>query len=337
MNIMNNNQFSYHITKYFSEYLSSVKGVSNKTIQSYRDTFVIFLDYIHEVYKLNINKLSIHDIDEIIIEKFLECLENNRKNSISTRNQRLAALHSFYRYLQKRELSCYDLCSRILSIPNKKTPTKTISYFSVDEITKLINMPNTKTKDGFRDYTLLLFMYETAARAQEVADLKVNQLILGENSSVILTGKGNKSRRIPITNELSQTLDKYIKTFHITEDEIIFKNRRNEKLTTKGIEYILYKYIKNCKATYPKQFKNHYSNHSMRHSRAMHLLESGINLIYIRDILGHSSVVTTEIYAKTNAIIKEKQIREHSKNLQVKERYSENQKADLLKYLKNLK
>ena len=109
---MNNNQFSYHITKYFSEYLPSVKGVSNKTIQSYRGTFVIFLDYIHEVYKLNINILSIHDIDDIIIEKFLEYLENNRKNSISTRNQRLAALHSFYRYLQKRELSCYDLCSR---------------------------------------------------------------------------------------------------------------------------------------------------------------------------------------------------------------------------------
>lgn len=198
-------------------------------------------------------------------------------------------------------------------------------------------MPNTKTKDGFRDYTLLLFMYETAARAQEVADLKANQFNLDENSSVILTGKGNKSRRIPITNELSQTLDKYIKTFHITKDEVIFKNRQNEKLTTKGIEYILHKYIKKCKARYPNQFKNHYSNHSMRHSRAMHLLESGINLIYIRDILGHTSVVTTEIYAKTNAIIKEKQIREHSKNLQVKERYSENQKADLLEYLKNLK
>ena len=207
----------------------------------------------------------------------------------------------------------------------------------MDEITKLINMPNTKTKDGFRDYTLLLFMYETAARAQEVADLKANQFNLDENSSVILTGKGNKSRRIPITNELSQTLDKYIKTFHITKDEVIFKNRQNEKLTTKGIEYILHKYIKKCKARYPNQFKNHYSNHSMRHSRAMHLLESGINLIYIRDILGHTSVVTTEIYAKTNAIIKEKQIREHSKNLQVKERYSENQKADLLEYLKNLK
>ena len=171
-----------------------------------------------------------HDIDEITIEEFLEYLENNRKNSISTRNQRLAALHSFYRYLQKRELSCYDLCSRILSIPNKKTPTKTISYFSVNEITKLINMPDTKTKDGFRDYTLLLFMYETAARAQEVADLKVNQLILDENSSVILTGKGNKSRRIPITNELSQILDKYINNFHITKDEVIFNAKDKIKM-----------------------------------------------------------------------------------------------------------
>ena len=221
---MKNNQFSYYITKYFSEYLPSVKGVSKKTIQSYRDTFVIFLDYIHEVYRLNINKLSMHDIDEITIEEFLEYLENNRKNSISTRNQRLAALHSFYRYLQKRELSCYDLCSRILSIPNKKTPTKTISYFSVNEITKLINMPDTKTKDGFRDYTLLLFMYETAARAQEVADLKVNQLILDENSSVILTGKGNKSRRIPITNELSQILDKYINNFLNTHKPQVSEN-----------------------------------------------------------------------------------------------------------------
>ena len=123
----------------------------------------------------------------------------------------------------------------------------------------------------------------------------------------------------------------------MTRPIILWLISQDEKLTTKGIEYILHKYIKKCKAAYPNQFRNHYSNHSMRHSRAMHLLESGINLIYIRDILGHTSIVTTEIYAKTNAIIKEKQIREHSKNLQVKERYNENKKADLLEYLKNLK
>lgn len=337
MNIMKNNEYGYYITKYFSEYLPSVKGVSIKTIHSYRDTFVIFLNYLHKAYKLNTNKLSTDSINELMVEKFLSYLENDRKNSISTRNQRLAAIHSFYRYLQKRELSCYDLCSRILSIPSKKTPTTTISYFSVDEITNLINMPDTKNKDGFRDYTLLLFMYETAARAQEIVDLKANQLMFDENSSVILTGKGNKSRRVPITNELTQTMNKYIKTFNIGNDKFVFKNRQNNKLTTKGIEYILRKYINKCKAVYPHQFKSHYSNHSMRHSRAMHLLESGVNLIYIRDILGHTSIVTTEIYAKANAIIKEKQIKEHSKCLQVKERYSECQKADLLEYLKQMK
>lgn len=334
---MKNNQLGYYITKYFSEYLPSVKGVSKNTVQSYRDTFVIFLDYLHKEYKLNINKLLIDSIDDLIIERFLDYLEKDRKNSISTRNQRLAGIHSFYRYLQKRELSCYDLCSRILSIPNKKSPIKTISYFSIDEITKLINMPDTKTKAGFRDYILLLFMYETAARAQEVADLRVNQFIFDENSCVILTGKGNKSRRIPITDELSQLIQKYLKTYKIKVDDIVFKNKQNYKLTTKGIEYILHKHIKKCKFKYPNQFKDHYSNHTMRHSRAMHLLESGVNLIYIRDILGHTSIITTEIYAKTNASIKEKQIKEHSKSLEIKERYSEKQKADLLKYLKNLK
>lgn len=334
---MKNNQFSYYITKYFSEYLPSVKGVSKNTVQSYRDTFIIFLDYLHKEYKLNTNKLLIDSVDDLMVERFLSYLEKDRKNSISTRNQRLAGIHSFYRYLQKRELSCYDLCSRILSIPNKKTPIKTISYFSINEITKLINIPDTRTKVGFRDYTLLLFMYETAARAQEVVDLNVKQFVFDENSSVILTGKGNKSRRIPITDELSKIMKKYIKTFKIKDDDIVFKNKQNNKLTTKGIEYILCKYISKCKIKYPSQFKDHYSNHSMRHSRAMHLLESGVNLIYIRDILGHTSVVTTEIYAKANAVVKEKQIKEHSKRLEIKERYNEKQKTDLVEYLKNMK
>jgi len=323
---MKNDQLGYYITKYFSEYLPSVKGVSKNTVQSYRDTFVIFLDYLHKTYKLNTNKLLISIIDDLMIESFLDYLEKDRKNSISTRNQRLAGIHSFYRYLQKRELSCYDLCCRILSIPNKKAPIKTISYFSIDEITKLINEADTRTKMGFRDYALLLFMYETAARAQEVADLKVKQFIFDESSSVILTGKGNKSRRIPMTNELVQIMKKYIKAYKIKDDDSVFKNKQNNKLTTKGIEYILTKYIRKCKDKYPNQFKDHYSNHSMRHSRAMHLLESGVNLIYIRDILGHTSVVTTEIYAKTNPFIKEKQIKEHSKNLETKERYREKKK-----------
>lgn len=331
------NNLNYYISKFFSDYLSTVKGVSKNTINSYRDTFVSLLNYIEEVKKMNISNLSLDSINSIIIEEYLSYLETEKKNSISTRNQRLAAICSFYKYLKNRELSCFEMCSSIQSIPSKKTLSKSLSYFSVEEIEILINIPNTKEKDGFRDYVLLLFMYETACRAQELADLTLKQLSLNEHSYVTLIGKGNKERNVPISRELQKVLIKYLNTFNINEyEQFVFKNKYNDKFTTKGIEYILKKYLEIAKNKYKAKFQNSYSNHSMRHSRAMHLLEAGVNLIYIRDILGHTSVTTTEIYAKTNPIIKEKQILEHSQNINTKQRYSESQKSDLLKFLQEL-
>lgn len=332
---MVNKNLNYYITNYFSEYLPNVIGTSKRTISSYRDTFVILFEYLQKEYKININNMEINAIDYIKVEQFLYYLENERNNSISTRNQRLAAISSFYKYLQKRELAIFDLCSNILTIPKKKAEPKMISYFSVDEIKLLINKPNTKTKYGFRDYLILLCMYETASRAQEISDLQRKQLFLKDNY-VVLIGKGNKSRRLPITKELSNLLAKYINIFKIQdEDDYVFQNACNKKITTKGIEYILTKYVKECKEKYTDKFKSNYTNHSMRHTRAMHLLESGVNLIYIRDILGHASVTTTEIYAKTNPKIKEQQILQHSQNLQIKQRYSQKQKEDLMHFLKN--
>ncbi len=329
---------NYYISKYFADYLPNVKGVSKNTINSYRDTFVSLLNYLKNVKKMNINNnLPLNSLDNKLIEEYLIYLEEEQMNSISTRNQRLAAIRSFYKYLKNRELSCFEICSNIQLIPNKKTHKKILSYFSIDEIEILINCPNTKEKNGFRDYVLLLFMYETACRAQELADLTLKQLNLNNHSFVVLKGKGNKERNIPLTNDLKCLLLKYLNVFSITNnDEYVFLNKSNNKFTTKGIEYILKKYINIAKSKYPSKFKNEYSNHSMRHSRAMHLLESGVNLIYIRDILGHTSVVTTEIYAKTNPIIKEKQILEHSKKLNATDKYSENEKEDLLKFLQEL-
>ena len=180
-------------------------------------------------------------------------------------------------------------------------------------------------------------MYETAARAQEIADLTLKQIHFKDYSYVILKGKGNKERNVPITEDLKEVLIKYIKIFHIEDqDDYIFENKNNNKITTKGIEYILKKYIEEARMKYPNKFKDKYSNHSMRHSRAMHLLEAGVNLIYIRDILGHKSVITTEIYAKTNPLIKEKQIIEHSKHLNVEDKYSEEDKNNLLEFLNTL-
>ncbi len=227
---------NYYITNYFSEYLPNVIGTSQRTICSYRDTFVILFEYLQKEYKININKMDIEVIDYKKIEKFLDYLENERKNSISTRNQRLAAISSFYKYLQKRELAIFDLCSDILTIPKKKAETKVMSYFSVDEIKLLINKPDTKTKYGFRDYLILLFMYETASRAQEVSDLQSKQLFLKDNY-VVLIGKGNKNRRIPITKEMKISL-KHLDSL-CQQTILLAENRINNLEELKSYRYNL--------------------------------------------------------------------------------------------------
>jgi len=331
------NKFNYYITKYFKEYLPNTKGGSYNTILSYRDTLSIFIEYLKIKKKFNINNLDMESIDYLVIEEFLDYLEKEKNNSIRTRNQRLAAIHSFYTYIQKRELSYYELCANILNIQFKKFPKKSISYFSLEEIEILLKSPNTEKKYGFRDYVLLMYIYETASRGQEVCDLTLQQLILTTNSSsVIIHGKGNKERIVPISQNLADLLRKYIDIFKIQNEDYVFKNANNSKLTRKGIEYILSKYIKLEREKHPDKFKQKYSNHSIRHSRAMHLLEAGINLIYIRDILGHESVTTTEIYAKANPVIKEQQIIKHSKSIDAENKFTETEKQDLLDFLKQL-
>lgn len=331
------NNLNYYIEKFFKEYLIKTKGVSRQTILSYRDTFKILLEYVKNNSKLNINNIKLNDIDSDLILQFLDYLEENKKNSISTRNQRLAAIHSFYKFLQIRELSCYNICSEILLIAQKKAPKKTISYFSLEEIEILLNLPNTLTKYGFRDYTLLFFMYETGARVSEVANITKDKFYFDEsNSYVIINGKGNKERKIPITKNLEEMLYKYFSSFNIKNSDYLFFNKFKSKITRKGIEYILTKYVTQCKSIYSDKFKENYSCHSMRHSRAMHLLEAGIDLIKIRDFLGHNSIVTTEIYAKVNPKVKQELISKYNQELSVSDKYTDKDKEDLLEFLKTL-
>lgn len=331
------NNLNYYIEKYFKEYLPKIKGTSRQTILSYRDTFKLFLEYVKSNYKININNIKLNDINYDIIISFLEYLEVNKKNSISTRNQRLAAIHSFYKFLQLRELSCYNIYSEILSIPTKKVLKKTISYFSLNEIEILLNSPNTATKYGFRDYTLLFFMYETGTRVSEVINVTRNKFYIdGNNSYVIINGKGNKERKIPITKNLAEILYKYFNAFNIKNDDYLFLNKFKNKITRKGVEYILKKYVIQCQSIYSDKFKENYSCHSMRHSRAMHLLEAGIDLIKIRDFLGHNSIVTTEIYAKVNSMIKQQLISKYNQELNVSDKYTNEYKEELLEFLKKL-
>lgn len=329
-------EFSYHITKYFKAHLPLHVGASANTEKSYRDTFVQLLAFIKSQYGIKPERFSVKDLTEDKIEAFLFYLKESRKISISSQNQRLAAIHSFCKYLQKKELSCFDRCAGILTIPYKKKPEVPVTYLSLEEIQLLFSLPDTKTKKGLRDLTIMTLLYETGARVQELIELALSQIKFGCTPSAELHGKGNKSRLVPICQDVADILRKYMTLFNIEgEQELLFTNKRHEGLTGAGVQYIISKYVEMGRKAKPDYYRKKISNHSFRHSKAMHLLEAGVNLIYIRDFLGHSSVTTTEIYAKTNPNIKRKYITENSASFNTSTKYSHKEKEDLLHWLKN--
>jgi integrase/recombinase XerD len=328
------NNFGFHITKFFGEYLPLNLMASINTIRSYRDSFVQFIGFFEKKYQIKSNKLSFDDITVSAIEDFLLWLEAEKQMSMATRNQRLAAIHSFFKYVQHREPTYFNLCTSILSIRFKKITLPAISYLSLDEIKTLFSLPNKNIKQGYRDLTMLVVLYDTGARVQELIDLKLQQIRLDSKPIVYLQGKGNKTRVVPISNDTANIIKKYIMdNAIIMPNENLFKNKQQRPLTRAGVNYVLNKYIDIGRKQKPNFFKKTISPHCMRHSKAMHLLEAGVNLIYIRDFLGHVSVTTTEVYAKTNPELKRKFLEENSVSLGVTSKYSKQKKDDLLQWL----
>lgn len=329
------NDFSYHLTKYFSDYLPNQVAASPNTISSYRDTFVQLMGFFKSEYSLPPEKLSYKDFSVEKIEGFLHHLEISRGISISTRNQRLAAIHAFFRYVQYRDPAGFDQCAQILSIPFKKAPVKPMEYMIVEEVQLLFSIPDQKKAEQLRDLAIMVLLYESGARVQELIDLSPVNIRFSTTTVVELHGKGNKTRLVPINADAASILRNYIRRCQRVDIyEPLFVNRKQERLTRAGIQYIIDKYVSIARERRPDLFKGHITNHSFRHSKAMHLLESGVNLIYIRDLLGHTSVITTEIYAKTNPKIKEEQLKKHSAAVETSKKYSDTQKEDLIDWLK---
>ncbi len=332
---VNENSFSYHLTKYFAEYLPKQTAASHNTILSYRDTFVQLMEFYKSEYRLPPERLGYRDFTAVRIERFLTYLEEVRGISIRTRNQRLAAIHAFFRYLQYRDPAGFEQCAQILSVPFKKAPATLMNYMSAEEIRLLFAVPDQRQDGQLRDLSILVLLYETGARVQELIDLCPANIRFSVPVTVGLHGKGNKTRLVPVNADAAAIVRNYIHRCNRADaNEPLFVNRKGEKLTRAGIQYIIDKYASIARDLHPELYKNKITNHCFRHSRAMHLLEAGVNLIYIRDLLGHTSVVTTEIYAKTNPKIKEEQLKKHSISVETPQRYSQKQKEDLISWLK---
>lgn len=302
--------FAKYLTEFLSDYLSTRKNLSKNTIRSYRDTLKLLILYSQEMKNISAEHITLNTLTSEWLTEFLGWLETDRKSSISTRNQRLAAIHSFFRYIQAQEPAGIFHFQKILSIPIKKAQKTIVEYLTSDAIKLLLEQPDRHTPKGRRDLTLLSVLYDSGARVQELIDMKPCDLALQTPAVVTLTGKGNKIRRVPIMKNTASLLQNYLQETKLNQPSKndpppFFSNSQHNKLTKEGVAYILSKYATSARKVSPI-IPVKVKVHMLRHSKAMHLLQGGVNVIYIRDFLGHVDVRTTEIYARANTEMKRK-------------------------------
>jgi integrase/recombinase XerD len=302
---MKSTNFAKYISSFIKEYLSIERGYSRNTIRSYTDSFILLLNFLQQEKNIKLEKITVEILDKTIILEFLNWLKVSRESSDSSRNIRLAAIHSFFKYLSREELSYLGHCQSILSITFKKTAKKAVNYLSPEGIRLILSIPSVENKKGRRDLALLSLMYDTGARVQEIITLTPSMINLQKPFTVKVMGKGQKMRIIPVLNAQIFHLKNYMAENGLFDHNInlnpLFFNSRNEKLTRAGINYIVKRYVEKAREIEPSLIPKQVSCHTFRHSKAMHLLQAGVSLIYIRDILGHSSVITTEMYARADS------------------------------------
>jgi integrase/recombinase XerD len=303
--------FAKYLTEFLSVYLSSQKNVSKNTIHSYRDAFKLLIKYCQELRNIPPERITLDVLSSELLTEFLGWLETERKCSISTRNQRLAAIHSFFRYVQAEEPAGLFHFQKVIAIPAKKAKKTVVEHLTPEAMTLLLEQPDRSNMKGRRDLTLMSVLYDTGSRVQELIDVKIGDVTLDTPAVIVLTGKGNKTRRVPLMKNTVALLNRYIQENKLDKpwknEYPLFTNNQNKKLTKEGVAYIISKYVATARKT-STQVPSKVKAHMLRHSKAMHLLQAGVNLIYIRDFLGHVDLKTTEIYAKTDTETKRKAI-----------------------------
>ena len=342
--MMKPTDFSKNLTDFLTIYLPGEKGVSHNTVCAYKDTFLLFLRFMKEKNSINADVLTLSMITQEKIVCFLDWIQEERRCSNSTRNARLGAIHSFFRYLQYKNPSNLHEWQRILSIPIKKMEKPVIKYISLEGIKLLLEQPSQLTPKGKRDVALLSLMYDSGARVQEMINLTPGAINLNKPYTINLFGKGSKSRIVPLMENQVRLLIDYMESQRLLEPYAnkypLFNNNRGEKLTRMGITLILKKYANMAKTVNPLLIPDIVTPHILRHSKAMHLLQSGINLVYIRDFLGHTSISTTEIYARADSKQKREALEKAYVEIVQKGNSDEPlwlQDMELMKWLKNFR
>jgi len=329
--------FSTFLTDYFQKYMPGQRGLSSNTIKSYRDTFVIFFRFLDEKEHIKPEKMKFELMNRSMIESFMEWLEFKNNSSVSTRNQRLAAIHAFMKYVMTHSPEFFEQCRKVIEIPSKKTTIKPPSYLSIEELKCIFAQPDQSNAKGLRDLALLTLLYDSGCRVQELIDLTWLDIRFEQPATITLTGKGNKTRIVPLMPDTAIILKSYVHSKStIDRRENIFINQLGEKLSRSGVEYVIEKYVKMAEETMPSLKEKKITPHTYRHSKGMHLTQADVNIIYIRDLLGHSSVQVTERYARADSRSKREALEKASENIVPESSYSKEEQQELLEFLKKL-
>lgn len=295
------------LKRFLLEHLITICNLSRNTQKSYRDTFRLCISFASKRLRKSCDKLTLEDISSDVVKDFLIYLESKRNCSLATRNQRLAALHAFAKFVGLNSPEHTEWCRQIRLIPFKKTKHSLITYLEKTEIDALLDAPDKNTEQGRRDRLLLLFLYNTGARADEAAQLKIDSLDIAQAekrdySMVIINGKGNKLRKCPLWLKTVNELKSLISGRASSEN--VFLNRCGQPLTRFGIHGIVKRYTNKIKPLYPSLEKKRVSPHTIRHTTATHLLRAGVDINTIRSWLGHVSINTTNVYAEVDLEMK---------------------------------
>ena len=303
---MNNmNLIGPWVRRFLMENLIQERNLTRNTQHSYRDMLILLLPFAANKVKKQVDKLETEDFTPTVIRSFLLYLEDERKCTVSTRNQRLAAIHAMARFIGRRDPQHLAWCTQICAIPLKKTPKVLMCYLEKPEMDALLNAPDRNSKQGFRDYTLMLFLYNTGARADEAAQVTIADLDLdGTSAAVRIGGKGGKIRRCPLWSLTSTELGSLVGSRPHTEK--VFLNRYKQPMTRFGIYAFIRRYVLKASCKIPSLLKKQISPHTVRHTTAVHLLRAGVDINTIRAWLGHVSLDTTNIYAEVDLEMKAK-------------------------------
>jgi len=292
------------VQAFFVEHLLRHKRASPQTVSAYRDTFCLLLGFLHATQGLEPTTVCLADLEAPTILLFLEHLEQQRQNSVRSRNARLAALRSFFRFVALRCPEALDLAARVLAIPTKRTERRLVGSLTRAEMDALLASTDPTCWAGRRDHALLLTLYNTGARVSEITALRRSEVSFGASPSLQLHGKGRKERAVPLWTRTARVLTAWFQELG-PADGVAFPNTRRGPLTRHGVMYLLAEAVQRARPSCPSLTTKRVSPHVIRHTTAMHLLQAGVDPATIALWLGHESLETTHIYVEADLAMKE--------------------------------